>query len=238
VKLFHGTETADEAVAEFSQKRFPGKDSAPLIKIMQLSDKAIKGLWYLPEFSEQVFFFRRLRIPPLLWIYWDTIIINATLRRILRRLVVNRKESIDDGFRILNNIKDMKDLASELRMDTHDFDFMYATFELLLKLRIYMLSDWTHDIKNTLDEYVRRYTHLNPNGFSINSDISTRRRGNRIINVFLKVILRTDPGYRPMEKMLYFLGFGAVRPIVYFWGRKRIPDFAAKRAMGIKTLLK
>jgi hypothetical protein len=238
VKLFLENKSAEKSVTEFSQKRFPDKDPNLLVKIMQLSDEAIKRLWYLPEFSQQVFFFRRLRIPPLLWVYWDIIIVNATLRRIIRRLVVSRNESVDDGFRILNSILEMKCCASELRLDTQDFDFMYATFELLLKLRIYILSEWTPDTKANLDECVRRYIHLHPNGFSINTDISTRRHGKKMIKVFLKVILRTDPNYRPMEKMLYFLGFGAVRPIVYFWGRKRIPDFASKRAMGLKTLLK
>lgn len=238
VKLFKEGKTADEQIVDFALKLFPGKNPEILQKLLQLSDEIIKKLWYLPEFSQRVLFFRRLRIPPLLWIFWDTIIINMTLRRILRYFVINRQETVDEGFRILANITSMKQCAEGLGIDSKDFDFQYATFELLAKARQFMLSDWSPVLVQEMNESIQKYTGHYPHGFNINNDLSTSSSGKRMITILLGIVLRNRPQYRLMEKKIFWLSLAVVRPIVQLWGRKRIPRFASESAMGIETLLK
>jgi hypothetical protein len=238
VKLFKEGKTADEQIVDFALKRFPGRNPEILQNLLKLSDEVIKQLWYIPEFSQRVLFFRRLRIPPLLWIFWDTIIINTTLRRILRYFTINKQETIDNGFRILENIIVMKRCAEELGIDTKDFDFQYATFELLARIRKFILSDWSPGLAQEINETIGRYTSLYPYGFSINNDSSTNFSGRRMLSIFLGIVLRNRPQYRLMEQKVFWLSLIIVRPIVHLWGRKRIPRFASERAMGIETLLK
>lgn len=209
-----------------------------LQKLLQLSDEVIKQLWYLPEFSQRVLFFRRLRIPPLLWIFWDTIIINMTMRRILRYFVINKQESVDEGFRMLAKIIIMKQYAEELGIDTQDFDFQYATFELLANVRKFMLSDWSSDLLENLNESITKYNRFYLHGFTINNNISSKSSGKRMMNMLLGVVLRNRPQYRLMEQTIFWLSLALVRPIIRLWGRKRMPKFASERAMGIETLLK
>ena len=238
VKLFKEGKAADEQIVDFALKRFPGKNPEILQKLLQLSDEVIKKLWYLPEFSQRVLFFRRLRIPPLLWIFWDTIIVNMTLRRILRYFVINKQETVDEGFRVLGNIAVMKQCAEGLGIDSQDFDFQFATFELLAKIRHYMLSNWSQVSAQEMNDCIQNYISHYPHGFYINNDSSANSSGKRMLNVFLAIVLRNRPQYRLMEKTLFWLGLAVVRPVVHLWGRKRIPRFASERAMGIETLLK
>ena len=238
VKLFKEGKTADEQIVAFALKRFPGKNPENLQKLLQLSDAVIKQLWYLPEFSQKVLFFRRLRIPPLLWIFWDTIIVNMTLRRILRYFVINKKETVDEGFRALDHITVMKQCAEGLGIDSRDFDFQIATFELIAKIRQFMLSDWSQVLAQEMNECIENYSSHYPHGFNINNDSSEKPHGKRMLNILLGFVLRNRPQYRLMEKALFWLSLAVVRPVVHLWGRKRIPQFASERAMGIETLLK
>jgi hypothetical protein len=61
--------------------QWTGRERFPEInELLQLSEEVIKNLLYEPQFAQQKLFFRRVRIPPLLAIYWNTIFINHTPR--------------------------------------------------------------------------------------------------------------------------------------------------------------
>jgi hypothetical protein len=90
-RLFQDGWTAEEAVKGFCSELRPDLDWHEMVALLRDADRVVERLWYLPEYSSQSLYFRRIRIPPLLWIFWDTILINHTLRKVLRRLVHHRQ---------------------------------------------------------------------------------------------------------------------------------------------------
>lgn len=238
IKLFSKNNTTEEALIDFSLKRFPGRDPSLLIRLMKLSDEVIKGLWYLPEFSGKVLFFRRLRIPPLLWVFWDTFVVNSFLKIILRQFITDHQKTIDDAFNLLPKIIIMKQYATELGIDSKDFDFQYATFELLAKVRKFLLSSYSSDINDDLHKTIKNYTERFPNGFIVSTSLSKDLRGKRVLGKSFQIILRQHSSYRRLEIAAFELCLFVIRPIIRLWGRKRIPKFASERAMGIEMLLK
>jgi hypothetical protein len=238
VKMFHQGMSADDAVIDFARQRFPRSDPALLVKIMRLSDELMKRLWYLPEFSRQTLYFRRTRLPPLLWIFWDTIVIDSMLRRLIRRSVRERQEAINDGFQLLSSVGEMKRLAWELDIDSRDFDFQHATFELLALARQYYLGEWSPDLVCRIREYAESYKNAYPQGFFTSSDFSAVPVGKRVSDIFFTIALRTRPRYRLMENVFVNHGSTVMRWIACLWGGRRFPRFARERAMGIDLLLK
>jgi hypothetical protein len=238
VKIFREGLTADGAVIDFARQRFPRRDPDTLVKIMRLSDELMKRLWYLPEFSRQTLYFRRTRLPPLLWVFWDTIVFDSTLRRLIRRSVRDRQSAIDEGFHLLSGIGEMKRLASQLNIDLRDFDFQYATFELLALARQYYLGEWSLQLAGRIREYAERYKRAYPHGFFTSGDFSAVPIGKGVLNAFFAVALRTHSHYRPFERAFVNPGFAVLQPLVRLWGNRRFPRFARERAMGIDLLLK
>jgi hypothetical protein len=92
LQLFTSDKNADEILREFCQKRFKQENQTILIELIQLYDKLIDQIWYFAPFARQSLWFRRLRVPPLLWIFWDTVLVNRALRLVFRTFMDNSKE--------------------------------------------------------------------------------------------------------------------------------------------------
>lgn len=61
-----------------------GSQRAPAaLELMRHADTVIKQIFYIEEFARQKIFFRRVRIPPLLHLYWDGLFINHAVAKIL-----------------------------------------------------------------------------------------------------------------------------------------------------------
>jgi hypothetical protein len=238
IKLFAEGQTADCAVRGFCQSRMPGCDGAKLQELLRLSEMVMKRGWYIPGFSSRCFFFRRTRVPPLLWIFWDTIIINHALRKILRSFVPDKKEAIREGYRVLSQIKEMRRLAGELGMPLESLDFQYATFKVLAQAREYFLGRWDPRLPNRIERLAREYEERYPAGFHIERDFSPLHIRRSVIRLAVQLLLRNRGPYRFLEQTLLVRLSGWVYPFVKKYHRNRLPDIAQKQTMGFQTLFK
>ncbi|MFP4163975.1 MAG: hypothetical protein ACLFQB_08910 [Chitinispirillaceae bacterium] len=238
IRLFKDRVTVEDAVRDYVSSRAPDVSAKPFLSLLRLSDRVVKELWYLPEFSCRRMYFRRSRVPPLLWVIWDTIIINHTMRKILRRLVHERKEAIHDGYRALYRIKYMKKLAEEAGIDDHNLDFMYDTFEIVASAREFFLSSWNPDIVARLEKLKREYMQKHPLGFHVECDFSPVKVNKRIIKLLFNLAVRSQPQYRVVDRLFLLWASSFVYPLLNLWRKKHLPDFAGKTAMGIQVFFK
>ena len=238
VALFRSGISADQAAIEFCAQRLSLAAPEPLVKLLRLSDLVMKGLWYLPEFSQTALYFRRLRLPPLLWVFWDTIVISRTLRRLVRRFVKDKPAATTDGFRILAYVDAMKALAQGLGLAGTDFDLQRDTLELVALAREYFLGDAPLELSRRIEERARAYRDKYPHGFRVSRDFSPIPIGKHATNLLLALSLRTRPRYRLIDRTVVNPGAGTLYRLVKRWGRSRLPSFARERAMGIEALLK
>ncbi|MFP4520684.1 MAG: hypothetical protein ACLFQK_00925 [Fibrobacterota bacterium] len=240
IKIFRDGLDSEDSLREYSKKRFPGKDPEHIVRLAELSDRAVKKIWYMPEYSRQRFYFRRLRIPPLIWVFWDTIIINHTMRKVLRRLIKeeDRKLSIKEAFSELENIKKMRYEAEELGLDTSGFDFMYDTFFIIALAREYFLETWNPEIMERIDAAVVRYREKYPDGFRVEKDYSPFRVRRLLLKALFWISLRKEERYRWVDRVFLIRVSGWIFRILTYWKSRNVPAFARKQAMGINHIFK
>jgi len=238
IKIFRDGMKSEKAVFQYAEEFLTKDKGEKLLKLLRLSEKIIRELWYLPEFSSKRLYFRRSRIPTLLWIVWDNIIINNTLRRVIRPFILEKKEAIIDGYRALNKIRRLKIYAQELGLETGQFDFMYDTFNIIAHGREYYLGRWNSEIQEKIiilsDQYRKKY----PEGFRINYNFSLVQPRKWLIKVVFKLALRNNPQYSFFDKLVLIRFSSVIYFLVTRWHKGRLPNFLDEEAMGIQILFK
>jgi len=241
LRIFKHGELVEEAVRHCAEA-IDCKDHESLLELLRLSDQVVNELLYLSDFAEENLFFRRVRIPPLIGVYWNTIFINHSVRNILRHFVRDHDLAVREASQALRKIERMRDLAKEAGVPEHDIEFMHRTFEILALAREFYLFPDTPDIREQLQSAVETYNERYPHGsrhrYRVELDMDRFWVSPRFVNWVIKLAARKHPGYRIIDQvlMLHALSF------VYRFIRKRrphwIPEFARKSAMGIDAIFR
>ncbi len=240
VRLFRDGMSAREALREYGRRYLPPDTNLETwVTLMTTSEEVIKKLLYIPEFSERKIFFRRLRMPPMLWNFWDHILINHTMRKVLRLYISDGERAIRQAEDGLTDINRMAAMAGELNLPAEDFRFMYDTLAILAKARIYFLRPYTpeiaHELHRLRDEYNRKY----PDGYSIHLNFRKFRIKRSTLRVLLALCFRDKRGYRVLDKLFILRLLTVLYPLVRLVRRRRlVPDFAHEQAMGLDSIFK
>lgn len=238
IDIFKKRMSAEDAVLSLYQRRFNGASTDKLIHLLKLSDLVIKKIWYITDYSNNALYFRRLRIPPMIWIFWDTIIINPIVRRLIRKFTVDKKAMIEEASGLLTSITTMKSLALELGIPSKSIDFQYETFRLLLIIREYYLGEITDELYENLQKSIGHYTKQYSDGLCVTMTDVNQKKQKKIHDLFFNLIVRKRPEYRLMEKKVFTVVLLTIRPLVKYLTKKKMPPIASERAMGFDTLLK
>ncbi len=238
LRIFKEGMSAEEAAIAFAAQYLSRADPRELITLLRLADQVIKELWYIPEFAQHRMYFRRTRVPPLLWIFWDNIVINHTMRKVIRRFVHERKEAIHDGYRMLHKIRAMKEIGARFGIDGRYFDFQYDTFRILATAREYYLGPWDVEVARRIERLAAEYAGKYPEGFHVLCDFSPVRFKKWMIKTIFRLSLRSHPHYRLLDRYFLIRFASLIYPLVNWWQRRRLPDFAREQAMGIQVLFR
>ncbi len=241
LRIFRHRELSEEAVRRCADE-IGCSDPQALLELLRLSDQVVKELLYLSDFAEENLFFRRVRIPPLLGVYWNTIFINHSIRNILRHFVRDHDLAVREGNQAVRKIEKMRELATDAGLPEGDLEFMHHTFHILAVAREFFLFADTPEIRRQLeslvDEYAERYPHGDRHRYRVELDLDRFWISPRFVNWVIHLGARKRPGYRIIDQvlMLHLLSF------VYRFIRKRrphwIPEFARKSAMGIDAIFR
>ncbi len=239
LRMFKHGELWEEAV-----RSYPGceVDPASWIELLRLSEEVVKELLYFPEFAEQKMFFRRVRIPPLLGVYWHNIFIAHAIKRMLAHFVEDGEASIRAGHVALEKIRHMRVLANKCGLPEDDIEFMESTFSILALAREYFFRPYDAAMADRLYAAKRAYKKKYPQGsrfrYALKIDLSPFNLQPRHISWFTKYLVREEPAYRVIDKIIglrllsfFYLVLKRARP-------KMIPKFARKSAMGIDAIFR
>jgi len=236
--LFEKGQSAEEAVADFCARHLPDVPPDRFLTFLRLSDEVIKELLYLDEFSQRKLFFRRVRVPPLLWVFWDNIIINHSMRKMLRCFISDGEAKIHQGRMALMKLQEMMEMAKEWNLPMADLQFQYDTFEILAAARVYYFRKISHESIVRLKVLTRRYRRRYPDRYVIVLNFSKMSLNRRSLKRVLHVCLREERGYRFLDQIFTIRVLSLLFPLIRFFSRNRLPDFAERQAMGIKTLFR
>lgn len=241
LRIFRDNLTVDQALQAWCKQHLDTPNWQPLRELMNLSEQTVKELLYISEFATRRIFFRRLRLPPLLAVYWKHILISHLVRKVLRCYISASagRDLVRNGYQALKNIRRMKELAAELGLPQEDFDFQYDTFRIIAVARAYYFLSHPQRTLKLLVRMKENYdakwpepryaVHIDPKPFPLR-----RVHLHRII----KLLCRHRRGYRLLDRLLAVTLYSALGPLVRRANRNIFPDFAQEQAMGIDSVFK
>ncbi len=239
VSLFARNDGVEQSVRRFCALRAQDLDPALFLRLLRLSSDVIESIWYMPEFSGRTIFFRRTRVPPLLWVFWDTMVISGTLRLFIRNFI----HCGDEGTRMqsaLAKIDEMERLAGRMGLDPGPFVLLRRTAELLGIAREYFFGDARPALERRIECAVDAYKKDFPRGkrFSVVCDFGSPMLERALLRATFFILTRTRPSYRSIDVLLLNRLAAAVVPFVKAWNRRRLPAFVRERGMGFESLLR
>ncbi|MCG6930055.1 MAG: hypothetical protein LJE64_05815 [Desulfofustis sp.] len=241
LKLFKDGWSVEQAVASYCLE-INCPDSGAMLELLKLDDSVIKELLYIKEVAQKKLFFRRVRIPSLLTVYWNNIFINHSSKIILLALVKNREETLREGEEALRKIKRMKEIARELNLPEEDFEYMEDTFKLLaLARRFYFLPDSEEEraaIKKAKLRYKKRYPRSFRPRYRIKTNYTPAPLSMNQLRLLIRFAVRSKRGYRIVDYLFTLHLLGTCYRMLAWVHPSMIPKFARKQAMGIGTIFR
>lgn len=216
VKIFQGAR-AEQCVTDFFH-------DGRMVEFLREYNALSQQIMY-PN-VERKKYFKKVRIPPLAWIFWGNVTVNS--------LVVSYfKYALKDEYRVTAaDIERVYVLGRECRVP--NLEFIHATLGILHECR--QCLDGNFDL-DRLHEHVQLYTQQYPD--FLNFSLPKKLQPSRFLRVLLYLFVRNTNRYR----LLDFLIFNRLFPmplirLYLFLKRKSFPAFVNSQAMPIETFLK
>jgi len=235
-RLWQGR-TCAGAIEEFVQSTLPRVPIDAMTDFLRRSEVVIKDLLYVRELAERQLYFRRLRLPPQLFVYWDRILIDPMIKKVLRCLVRDHPAAVREGRLALEQLHEMIATAEANEIPMQGLKLQLATFEIIAAAREYFFNDdhqsaeWLQEIKTTYKKRFKRNYSV-----TINLDESGFHRVP--LRWILLLMLRERSRYRMLDQFLTIPLLGLLSPLARRFRHRIGPKFARKQAMGLDTLLK
>lgn len=221
-KLFDRFSTKD-ALKEFHNTMNLEIDLDLFIEFLKLADDVIKQILYFEDFAKKPLYFRRVKIPTNIWVYWEHVTINDYIYYLYSLYV---KEIHQNS---IEKLKKMINIVKKSSLLNQGLIFQYDTFEILEKAKKYMIYDTE---KKELDKLIKIYNKKYKIKYEFNIEIKNR---SSMIKHFLFILIRKRKQYRLVDKI--FTSKPITNMIIHLL-EKNSPKFIGKRAMPISSVLK
>jgi hypothetical protein len=237
IHLYKHSHSVQKAVALFCRTRTI-KDVSSFLQLLRLADKAIMNGLYLRELGEKQLYFRRSRIPPLMWLTWDKALLQPSIIHLLRLLVSQPQEAIQQAHKAVEAAEEMLHIGQKLPLPQDvigSLRFEHATLVIFTQLRRYILTHISPDELSKLNKAVATYRAAYPQHYSIptlRAVPQKRRFPRQLLNIFL----RESAPYRKRDKVI-FATSRIQRKIISHYLRKS-KSHLANQSMGLEVLFK
>ena len=238
LRVFRHGETVEEAVAAMV-----GAERAPaLLELLQLSETVVKELHYVRGFAEQKLFFRRVRIPPLLHVYWDCLFINHAVRKVLRHFVEDPEQALHQGEAAYALFPKMIERARAAELPVEDIEHWRDFCHLVRLARRYYFLPFEPDLVERIRAAKKAYKKAWPaerrDRYRIKVSFDPFPLKRQTLGWLSSLFLRRQRGYRVIDHILTLNLLGLVFRVFRPGKSKRVPKFLRKSAMGVETLFR
>ncbi len=242
LRVFKDQSLVEDAVREFAS-RIGCEDANALIELLRLSDEVIRELLYVEEFARQKLFFRRLRIPPMLQVYWHNIFISHSVRRILRFFVQDHDGCMRAAHRAMDRLAQMKMLAIKAGLPVADIEFMQDTFALLVLAREYAFTDDSEAMQMRIREAKRAYKQKYPKSgpryrYRVKLDFTPLMLQPRYLRWGINLLFRRQRGYRLVDRLITLHLLSLIYRLIAKRRPQWVPSFAKDSAMGVDVVFR
>lgn len=223
---------------------FVGEVRAPdALEFLRLTDAAILQILYIEDFARQKLFFRRVRIPPLLHVFWDCVFFNHASRNLLGHLVRDPEGTLRAGEAAFENFPRVLELAARLEWPTEDIEFMRDTFRILLLARRYYFEPATAELEGTIRAakagYKARWPRPQRQRYRLRTSFEPMPINIRTLRWLVALVVRRKRGYRTVLDHIFTLRLLSWTYRLYrVRYEKSLPKLARKTAMGVDALFR
>ncbi len=242
LRVFKQGQLVEEAVRDFANERqLPNWRS--LLELLRLSDDVIRELLYVEEFARQQLFFRRVRIPPMLQVYWHNIFISHSVKKVLNHFVQDKEACRRAATLSLQKLDHMKQLAAECAMPVADVEFMADTFGLLALAREYFFEPFSPEMEARIRAAKKAYKAKYPKSgsrhrYRVKTNFQPFWVNYRYLRWAFAVLMRRQQGYRVIDRLLTLHGLSMIYRVIAKRRPHWIPGFAKESAMGVDTVFR
>lgn len=238
LRVFRHGETAEQAVGALT-----GAEKAPaVVELLRMSETVVRELHYIRGFAEQKLFFRRVRIPPLLHVYWDCLFINHAVRKVLRHFVADPEQALREGEAAYALFPRMIELAREAELPVEDIEHWRDFCHLLRLARRYYFLPYDPElgarIRASKKAYKKAWPAERRDRFRIKVSFEPFRLKRQTIGWLSTLFLRRQRGYRVIDHILTLNLLGLVFRLFRPGKSKLVPKFLRKSAMGVEALFR
>lgn len=233
LQLFSSDKNADELLCDFIRRRFAESDPDKLIALVRLFDQLIDQLWYFTPFARHSIWFRRLRVPPLLWIFWDTVLVNRALRLVFLRFQKNSETLRRKDRQQRSALRRLRRLVEQSGVDEKSLTMAVDTFALLIVLRRFYLGGAGRKTEKKIKSKLKAYRRKHPHGFAVECDFAPFHLRWITAGLVFGILMRRKATYRLLDRALLIPLSGWIFPLVKRWQRRRIPEIAERQAAGL-----
>lgn len=218
-------------------------DANKALEFLRLSEEVILRLLYIEGFACQKLFFRRVRIPPLIHVYWDCILAIDPVREILRRFVADKERAIQQGEEAFASFPRLIELSNELGLPMEDIAFMRDSLNIVRLARRYYFAPFSPDLTREIEEAKAAYKDAWPRSrrprYRIKTSFAKSALHLPTARWLLLLTLRRRRGYRTVLDRVFTLNLLAwVYRAFGVRNRRLLPKFLRKSAMGIDSVLR
>ena len=203
----------------------------------------LNQILYIEEFARRKMYFRRVRIPPLLHVYWDCIFIIGAVREVISNMVEDPEACIRAGEAAFKSFEIMMPLAKSLQLPEEDVMFMRDTFAIILLARRYFFMPRDTDTETPIRAAKRAYKLAWPRStrarYRVKSAETFGSINPRSARWVLRLVIRRQRGYRTvLDRLLTLYALGWIFRISHRRRPEAVPKFLKKTAMGVESLFR
>jgi len=238
LKIFREGQSVEDAVGGLV-----GSERSPaVLEFLRHAETVVKELHYIGDFAAQKLFFRRVRIPPLLHVYWDCLFINHAVRKVLRHFVRDPELSLRQGEAAYALFPRMIELARSASLPVADIEHWRDFCHLIRLARRYYFLPFEPDLAERIRASKKAYKKAWPSAgrqrFRIKVSFEPFKVKRQTLGWLASIFLRRQRGYRLIDHLFTLNLLGIIFRLFRPGKSKVVPKFLRKSAMGVEALFR
>lgn len=218
VQLFRHEKSADSCILETF-------GHADWIRFLRLFSEYFVEILYPKEIVQTPLYFRRLRVPPCLWLFWDSVTLSPLILSFYRLIQTSPLSFAE------KEIDSLCQLGKKLRI--RDIDYYGDTLRILMEVRSALTEAIDkQDLKKRIKQFKKKY----PDSFKFK--IQSTWQASKPMGLFLRFVLRNRPAYRLIDRIWLNPPISIILRLVLTQNQKHMPKFVNRKAMNLDLIFK
>ncbi len=211
-----------------------------VMRLLGNAERVVRELLYVGAYARKTLYFRRVRIPPLFHVYWDTVFVNTGVRSLLRWLVDDPGEELRAGEQAFELFSAMLEDAREAGLRVEDNEHMRDWMAILLCVRRYCLGPRDEELEKRIAEVKRAYKERWPKVRRYRIRISSGGLGypSTAVGAMARMFFRSGSAYRVWDRCFVLPMPGVLYRSLHCCSPDSLPKFLRKSAMGVDVVLR